>query len=109
MKERLFDKAAEWWKEAGEFFGERPVQLIAYGLAAVLLIAALGYSALTANDNKDDINDIKAAFCSADGPPRSANEEKTNTKRCQMLFTKLIENPTPTQARRLREIVKETP
>lgn len=101
---------AEIWVRTGAFFGRRPVQILGLALGGVILIGVLGYSATTANNNQNDINDVKKAFCVPPiGARLSRHEKLDQVHKCQALLGRLLEHPTPAQARRLKQIVKETP
>lgn len=100
---------ARCWEMLGDFFRRRPLLVIGILIATGIIIASLSYTVSTANHNKASIDEVRSAFCRADGSRISPDQETDQIRKCQALLTRLLEHPTPTQARRLREIVKEAP
>lgn len=91
---------ASCWEWLGCLLGERPIQILFLTIGAMVVAGALGYSIATSHENRDNINQIKAAFCNA---PNKAD----NVKQCHQLLDRLLANPTPAQVKRLRQIIKE--
>ena len=104
MTADFMERGSKLWLRIGQTFERRPAQVCGLLLGAIILIAVLFYATTTATNNRADITQIQAAFCNGDEP--YTNEQQQN---CRQLLDKLLNDPTPEQARRLREIVKGTP
>lgn len=88
---------------------QRPVQLLSYLVGLMVIIGV--YGAIVATNNKSNLDQVKSALCNSDSFNRdgSSRDHQNQRVKCQRLFTKLLEHPTPQQARRLKQIVKEAP
>lgn len=104
MSDSFMSKYGDKWESAGHYFGHRPIQVIGIIIGSVLVIALLAYSSITSTNNSSQLDEVQAAFCNG-----SATYNTTQQHNCRQLLDQLLKNPTPEQARRLREIVKETP
>lgn len=98
----FMNKMADLWERGGHYLGHRPAQIVGIFLGGTILIVLLAYSSLTANSNEHRIEKIQSAFCNG-----SAVYSTIEQKNCRHLLDQLLKNPTPEQARRLRELVKE--
>lgn len=105
---RILDMFADLYKAIKAWMAERPIQLLAYMVGLLVIIGV--YTAITATSNSTHIDQVKAALCNSDSfDNRSVNDHRDQQIKCQRLFSKLLEHPTPQQARRLKQIVKEAP
>lgn len=98
----FMDYFATCWEALGRYFGHRPLQMIGLFVGAAVVIVALAFSSISTVHNSGRINKVQAAFCNGD-----AKFNSTQKMNCRKLLDQLLKNPTPEQARRLREIVKE--
>lgn len=98
---QLIDQFAKVRDAIANYFANRPMQIVGTLAGAALFIGILATS-LSAS-NRADLSEVRAAFCNGDVTYNEAQREN-----CQKLLDQLLKNPTPDQARRLREIVKES-
>jgi hypothetical protein len=99
VDDSFMDKASRIWERFGRYFAHRPAQICGLLLGCLILVIVIAVSSITFN-NRKDISQIKHAFCNNSGP--YTQHERAA---CQHLLDQLLKNPTPEQARRLREIV----
>lgn len=97
------DRLANCWKWMSGVMRDRPVQLTLYAVGVVLLAIALTASLVKSHNNEVNIGAIKSVLC-AQVPGQSPADR---TRDCQRLLDELLRNPTPEQARRLRQIIKD--
>jgi len=104
MGSNFMDKYSDKWETLGHYFGRRPIQVVGIIIGSVLVIGLLAYSSITSTRNTTELERVQAAFCNGDAPYNSAQQQN-----CRKLLDQLLKNPSPEQAKRLREIVKEQP
>lgn len=98
----FMERLVDLWENCGRYLGHRPAQIIGIILGGAILIGLLGYSSVTATSNTTHIENIQNAFCN--GNLTDTVEQQRN---CRQLLDRLLKDPTPEQAKRLRELVKE--
>jgi hypothetical protein len=96
----IFDRLADCWARYGQWTAHRPAQLLGYAIAGLLVAIGLTYSITTSSQAKHSVNRIQSQFCV------STVESASNAKLCQELFRKLLENPTKTDIRKLKDLTR---
>jgi len=98
------EKLAAVWVWVGNHFKRRPVAVVGFVLGAVLFASAMGYLLIEQNSNANDIHKVQEVICNSSGPYTEQIEAN-----CRHLLDQLLKHPTPQQAERLKQIIKETP
>lgn len=86
------------WLKVGDFFKSRPMTIIGVVLGAMIFAGSLGVVLVRQETTNVKVKEIRNAFCNGENP---------NPQKCQKLFDALLKNPTPDQAKRLKEIVRQ--
>lgn len=101
---KVMDKLADFWDWMNEFVKCRPLAVAGTVAGALMFAGLMGYLLVNTQNNTTDINRVTQEFCS--GRPEVIQTAE-NKQKCQALLSRLLANPTPEQARQLREIVRD--
>lgn len=101
---KAIDVLTDTWEATGEWFRRRPVAIIGTLTGAMIFCVLIGYLFVNQNTNQADIRQVQSAFCNGSAPYDTQTEIN-----CRHLLDQLLKNPTPAQAERLRDIVRESP
>lgn len=102
---KTMDLLARIWERCGDWFGHRPIAVIGTLLGAIIFAGAMGFVIVRQNDQQTHIEQVQSAFCNERVDSVTSAQQEAN---CRDLLNRLLKNPTPEQARRLRQIIQET-
>jgi hypothetical protein len=99
----MMDRLAAAWLWVGERFRRRPIAVVGLILGAVIFASGITYVLIEQNNTENDIRKVQDVICNNSGPYTARVQ-----KNCHHLLDQLLKNPTPQQAKRLKQIIKES-